>query len=263
MLRHPFAVAWDPAQYLKFDEPRLRPGLELIARIPAVQPKLVYDLGCGTGALTAELQARWPEAQVIGLDSSPEMLARAAADYPDIKWVEADVVDWRADRAASLLFSSAVLHWMDGHRELFPRLLGYLAPGGWLAVQMPGNFDAPSHRVMHEAAMEGPWRMKLEPVIRYRPVLAPEDYYRLLAPLAAAVDIWETTYLHVLSGDDPVLEWVRGSALRPLLSALTAEERRGFKMQYAAKLREAYPKRADGKTLFPFRRLFILARACE
>ncbi|MFQ6024043.1 MAG: methyltransferase domain-containing protein [Acidiferrobacterales bacterium] len=256
-------MAWDPTQYLKFDEPRLRPGLELIARIPADQPALIHDLGCGTGALTARLQARWPAAQVIGVDSSPEMLARAAADHPNIRWVEADVVDWRPERPPSILFSNATLHWVDDHEMIFPRLLGYLARGGWLAVQMPGNFDAPSHQLMYETVMEGPWRKKLAPLIRNRPVLSPDNYYSLLAPVAATVDIWATTYLHVLSGDDPVLEWVGGSASRPFLGVLTLEERRAFETQFAAKLRKAYLKRSDGKTLFPFRRLFIMARAHE
>ncbi|MFQ5938282.1 MAG: methyltransferase domain-containing protein [Acidiferrobacterales bacterium] len=254
-------MTWDPTQYLKFGQPRLRPGLELIARVPDIEPALVFDLGCGTGALTAELQARWPAARVVGVDASPEMLARAAADHPSIDWVQTDVGSWYPEQAPSIVFSNATLHWLDRHDELFPRLLGYLAPGGYLAVQMPGNFEAPTHRLMFAAAHEGPWRAKLAPLMRERPVLAPDDYYGTLAPLAAAVDIWETTYLHVLSGQDPVLEWIRGSALRPLLKALTVEEQRAFEALYATKLRDAYSERADGTTLLSFRRLFILAHA--
>ncbi|HMK68792.1 MAG TPA: trans-aconitate 2-methyltransferase, partial [Stellaceae bacterium] len=177
-----------------------------------------------------------------------------------IRWIEADLQRWVPQEPTALLFSNAVLQWVDHHETLLPRLLGALVPGGAMALQMPRNFDAPSHVLMRQTAVEGPWAPRLEPLLRHDPVAGPAVYYDLLAPLAAAgLDIWETEYLHVLSGEDAVLNWVRGSALRPLLDPLTPSERTELERLYAAKLRKAYPKRGDGKTLLPFRRIFIVA----
>lgn len=254
-------MAWDPAQYLKFAGPRLRPAIDLLQRVDLDRPGLVYDLGAGTGNVTRLIAARWPEARVVGVDSSAEMLAKAAAENPGIKWGQADLGAWRPERPPDLIYSNAALHWLDGHDRLFPTLFGGLATGGVLAVQIPRNFGAPSHTLITEAASSGPWRSRLEPLLRPSPVAAPEFYYDLLAPKAAALDMWETEYLQVLEGANPVKEWTKGTWLAPLLGALEEPERSGFERVYAERVLAAYPPRRDGKTLFPFRRLFMIATA--
>ncbi len=252
-------MAWDPKQYLRFDEKRFRPGLELLSRIPLEQAGRVYDLGCGTGTLTNALLQRWPGAAVTGIDSSPDMLAKAEADFPDMTWIEADAATWLPESPPDVIYSNAALHWVADHPRLFPRLFASLAPGGILAVQMPGNFDAPSHRLLVETAANGSWAERLASLRTMDAVLTQERYYDLLAGDAASLDFWETTYLQVMSGKDPVLEWVRGTALRPYLDALAESERTAFEAAYAERLRAAYPERPDGHTLFPFRRFFMIA----
>src|SRR5690606_20132337 len=220
----------------------------------------VADLGCGPGNATRLLAERWPEAAVVGIDSSADMLAKARGSGIRASWVEADIATWAPDRPFDLIYSNAALHWLDDHEELLPRLLRSVRPGGVLAVQMPRNFEAPSHALVHATARSGPWAEPLADVPDWRPVQAPEWYYDLLAPKAAVLDIWETVYLHVLEGDDPVLRWTRSTALRRIAPALDEEQRAAFEAAYAAGLREAYPRRADGRTLFPFRRLFKIGR---
>lgn len=254
-------MAWDPAQYLKFADHRLRPAIDLLGRIDVAKPGEVYDLGAGAGNVTRLLRARWPEARITGVDGSPEMLARAAATAPDIAWQHADLAAWRPARPADVIYSNAALHWLADHARLFPALLSALAPAGVLAVQMPRNFLAPSHSAIAEAARSGPWRARLEPLLRPVPVADPGVYYDVLASRAAALDIWETEYLQILEGEDPVKEWVKGTWLKPLLDALAEPERGRFEADYAARVACAYPRRPDGRTLFPFRRLFIVARA--
>jgi len=254
-------MAWDPAQYLKFAGPRLRPALDLLQRIDRETPASVYDIGAGAGNVTRLIAARWPAARIVGVDSSAEMLAKAAAENPGIEWQEADLATWRPDRPAEIIYSNAALHWLDGHGGLFRGLFAALAPKGVLAVQIPRNFGARSHTLITETALDGPWRRVLEPLLRPAPVAEPEFYYDLLAPLAASLDIWETEYLQVLEGADPVKEWTKGTWLKPLLDALAEPERGRFESAYAALVARAYPRRADGRTLFPFRRLFIVARA--
>jgi trans-aconitate 2-methyltransferase len=189
------------------------------------------------------------------------MLATARALGDEVRWLEEDIARWSPERPFDLIYSNAALQWLDVHETLFPRLIEALVPGGWLAVQMPRNFEAPSHRLMRETAAEAPWGDRLRGLLRAEPVLAPERYHDLLGPLASEIDIWETQYLHVLEGETPVLDWVKGTGLRPLLDALTDEEERAaFLARYQARLAQAYPRRADGKTLFPFRRLFLVAR---
>jgi len=250
--------AWSPQQYLKFSQPRLRPALDLLERISLTDPQSIYDLGCGAGNVTAALVARWPNARTIGVDSSAQMLASAAKALPQVQWREQRLDEWHAEPAADLIYSNAALHWLPDHTHLFPRLLTSLAPGGVLAVQMPRNFDAPSHRLLAQTALSPPWRHKLETLVRPAPVAAPEVYYSLLAPFARSLDIWETEYLQALSGEDPVKEWTRGTALIPFLERLEPFEQVQFESEYAQRLRSAYPRRADGTTLFPFRRLFII-----
>ena len=254
-------MAWDPAQYLKFAGPRLRPALDLLQRIDAESPGTVYDLGAGAGNVTRLIAARWADARITGVDSSAEMLAKAAAENPHIKWQQADLASWRPPAPADIIYSNAALHWLDDHDRLLHGLFGALARGGILAVQMPRNFGARSHTLITETALDGPWRPTLEPLLRPAPVAEPEFYYDLLAPRAAALDIWETEYLQVLDGPNPVKEWTKGTWLLPLLAALEEPERSGFEAAYAARVAAAYPPRSDGKTLFPFRRLFMIATA--
>jgi len=251
---------WDPCQYLKFADHRLRPALDLLAQIPFDGPRTVCDLGCGPGTITRLLTERWPGATITGVDSSPEMLVTARREAPTVTFVQADIAQWSPPAPADLLFSNATLHWLDDHGRLLPRLMAQLAPGGVLAVQMPRNHQAPSHLLMGAAAEDGPWRTKLSQV---RPILrsveSADAYYRILAPVARRVDIWESEYLHVLEGGNPVVEWTKGTALRPYLDALDEPDRSGFFAAYSARIAAAYPKQADGRTLLPFRRIFVMA----
>jgi trans-aconitate 2-methyltransferase len=253
-------LTWDPERYLTFGDERTRPALDLLARVPLANAARVADLGCGPGNSTALLAERWPEAAIVGVDSSPAMLAKARATSVRAIWLEADIAGWAPDRPLDLIYSNAALHWLGEHALLLPRLMRQLCAGGVLAVQMPRHFAAPSHALLHETAASGPWADRLAGSLDRQPVAPPEWYYDLLAPRAQALDIWETEYLHVLEGDDPVLNWTRSTALRPIVQALDAEQAAAFEAVYAAGLREAYPRRADGRTLFPFRRLFIVAQ---
>jgi trans-aconitate 2-methyltransferase len=255
--------AWDPSQYLKFADHRLRPAIDLMNRVDRDAPARVYDLGCGAGNVTRLLARRWPDAAIIGIDGSADMLTRARESAKDdhVAWQQADLSAWRPDDRADVIYSNAALHWLDNHAELFPRLLGALAPGGVLAVQMPRNHGAPSHTCITDAAAAGPWHQALKPHLRPSPVAEPGRYYDVLAPIAGKLDIWESEYLQVLEGDNPVVEFTKGSALKPLLDALAGEQRTGFLEDYSRRIRAAYPKQADGRTLFPFRRLFIIATA--
>ena len=249
-------MRWNPSQYGKFAGPRLQPGLDLLARLPELAPNRAVDLGCGTGELTQLLARRFPGAEVVGIDSSAEMLEKARARFPELRFAQGDIADWQGP--VDLLFSNAALQWLDGHAQLLPRLLAQLAPGGIFAAQMPRNFDAPSHQTMRAIAAEPRWAGRVK--LREEPVFRPERYYDLLRPHCAELEIWETEYLHVLEGEDPVLEWTSGTALLPVKAALEGEEREAFIARYRGALREAYPRRADGRTLFPFRRIFLLAR---
>ena len=262
------SAAWNPAQYLKFGGERLRPGFELMARIGDLPAGDIYDLGCGTGEHARALAARWTEHRVFGLDHSADMLKKAAAEPApeNLRWLEADIVGWSPPAPVALIFSNATLHWVPGHDQLFPHLLHEVAPGGSLAVQMPNNFRAPSHRLIRALALTPRWQAKLgaltEPSgpLRDDLVAAPAHYYGLLATAARAIDLWETEYLTPLTGERPVLEWIKGSILRPALDRLDPAERTEFLDALAARLTAAYPMRADGVTLFPFRRIFFVTQ---
>ena len=253
-------MSWDPAQYLKFAGERLRPAVDLLARIALEAPATVVDLGCGAGNLAPLIAARWPAAQLIGVDSSPDMLAKARADHPRVQFVRADIGAWRPAQPIDVLYSNAALHWVEGHERLLPALLESLVPGGVLAVQMPRNFDAPSHTSIVETIERGPWRAKLEPLVRREPVRAPGAYWRLLQGRCAELQIWETEYLQVLTGDNPVAEYTKGTWLKQFLDRLEGAEREAFEADYRARVRAWYPPETGGRTLFPFRRLFIVAR---
>ncbi len=252
-------MAWDPDIYLTFAGPRFRPVLDLLQRITVEAPGRVVDLGCGTGSAVGLMRRRWPEAEITGVDGSPDMLARAREDIADAVWIEADLAHWTADAAVDVIFSNAAFHWLDDHDQLFPRLLGMLAPGGQLAVQMPRNYHVPGLALVNETALDGPWRDRLAAVVRPIPVEEPAYYYRLLRPLVADLDIWESDFMHVLDGDNPVADWTKGAWMSPLLAALDEPERSAFEAEYRRRVAQAYPKETDGTTLFPFRRLFFVA----
>jgi trans-aconitate 2-methyltransferase len=253
-------MAWDPVQYRKFGGHRLRPAVDLLGRVPTEAADIVVDLGCGEGAATRLLHERWPRAELTGVDSSAEMLAVAAHELPSVHWQQADIGTWRPPVPVDLLFSNAALHWLEDHPSLFLHLVGAIKPGGVMAVQMPRNFVAPSHTLITDVALGGPWRERLIPLLRPEPVATPEFYYDLLASQVAELDIWETEYLQVLEGENPVAEWTKGTWLRPLLAALDEEERQLFAFEYGKRVAEAYPRLRDGRTLYPFRRLFIVGR---
>ena len=254
-------TTWDPGQYLRFRELRLRPALDLLAHVrPGSPPGLVVDLGCGPGNLTARLAERWPDAEVVGVDSSPSMLAEARRDHPGPTWVEADLADYEPPRPAEVVFSNAALHWLPDHEALLPTLLQRVAPGGVLAIQVHDGWDAPSHTAGFAIAASPRWRDRLRHDLPEQPLLRPEQYLDLLLPLAADVDCWTTTYHHVLEGPDPVVEWFKGSFLRTFVSDLESADADAFLAEYAAAMAEAYPTRADGRTVMAFRRLFLVVR---
>lgn len=238
----------------------MRPALDLLARIPLDAPGAIVDLGCGPGNVTPALARRWPDANITGVDGSPEMLERARTDLPGASWLHADMKDWTPDAPVDLIYSNAALHWLDNHESVFPGLMKHVAPGGFLAVQMPCNWFAPSHTCIPEAVHGGPWRETLEPLLRPNPTGSSEDYYDILSPVTSSLDIWETEYCQILEGKNPVAEFVKGSQLKRFLDALDEPERSAFESAYGELILAAYTKRSDGKTLFPFRRLFILAR---
>ena len=261
------ATRWDPGQYQKFSDHRLRPALELLDRVPLRSPRVIYDLGCGTGEVTRVIAERWPAARVYGLDSSAQMLQKAGSEPSGVRWIEGDVRTWRPDESPDLIYSNAALQWVGEHEQLFPRLFGLLGVGGCLAVQMPLSWDAPSHRLMRETLENGGpsgtplGTPELARAVGRKWVADAAEYYDLLADLATSLDVWETEYLQVLEGEDPVLEWVKGTGLRPILNGLADAEREPFLAEYRRRLHAAYPARADGRTLYPFRRLFIVAVA--
>jgi trans-aconitate 2-methyltransferase len=251
------AHTWDPDRYLAYADERGRPFVELLARIDADAPRTVADLGCGPGNLTALLAGRWPAARVSGVDSSPEMIESARQAHPEIDFAVGDLRDWRPDEPVDVLISNATLQWVPGHLELLPRLLGAVNPGGWLAFQVPGNFDQPSHTIRQELAAEPPYDAHTRDVA-FPAAHDAATYLAALTDLGCTVDAWETTYLHVLRGEDPVFNWVSGTGARPTLQALPDDLRPGFEREIKARLRDAYPE-FHGRTIMPFRRVFVVA----
>jgi trans-aconitate 2-methyltransferase len=264
-------IMWDTTQYLRYGGERARPFFDLLARVAAKDPGYVVDMGCGPGNLTVTLAERWPSATVVGVDSSPEMIEAAQARVnpesagsivtnhaPGLSFMRDDVRHWKPQALPDVIVSNAVLQWVPEHRELLVEWAGWLADGGWLAFQVPGNFDQPSHAIMREMAGSPRWRPLLRDVNLNRQSADPADYAELLAQAGCEVDAWETTYVHILHGADPVLEWYKGTGLRPVLAVLDAEQAADFLAGYGERLRAAYPPRPFG-TVFPFRRVFTVA----
>lgn len=254
-------VAWDPDQYLRYADERGRPFGDLLARVRASDPHLVVDAGCGPGNLTRTLRSHWPHARVVGVDSSAEMVRAARDDVGDdelLSYEEADLRDWPWPDAVDVVVCNATLQWVPDHLDVLDRWAEQLGPGAWLAFQVPGNFDAPSHLSMAEVRSRPRWRDRLASVEARPSVATPEEYLERLARHELAVDVWETTYLHVLSGADAVLEWLKGTGLRPVLGALDDDEQTDFAAELGELLRVAYPPRDYG-TVLPFRRIFAVA----
>lgn len=254
------AATWDPAQYLRFATERLRPALDLLAQVPLTAPARVVDLGCGAGNVTTVLQQRFPDATVVGVDGSSTMLEKARAAAPDCQFEQADFFHWQPENAPDLIYSNAALQWVGEHATLFPRLISLLADRGVLAIQMPAMHDTPLRRAPYEVAASGPWAEHLCGIGSAPGILEPAQYWDMLRPLVASLDIWETTYIHALVGDDAVVEWAAGSSLRPFLEKLPEDLREPFRRAYADAIRPHYPRRQDGTTLLPFRRLFMIAQ---
>lgn len=251
-------MSWDPDQYAKFAGPRLQPGLDLINHLPTdLMAGRIVDLGCGTGSLTARLASRFAGATVTGIDHSPEMLATARAAFPGMTWQQADIAQWRAEAPVDLVYSNAALHWLDDHGALLERIVDQVAPGGVLAVQMPDSFDEPAHTLIRDIAAEAPFAGRIKPLTA--PVWPAERYYDLLAGMGMAVDLWQTVYHHVLTGQRPVVEWGKATSLRPVFNALEGDELAEFIDRYADRIDQAYPRRPDGTVIYPFARLFFVA----
>ena len=255
-------TAWDPERYLTYSDERGRPFVDLLRRVDADRPKTVVDLGCGPGNLTALAAGRWPEARVVGLDSSAPMIDKARATIDGVDFAVADLRDW-ADSvvpgSVDVLLSNATLQWVPGHLGLLPALALAVGEGGWFAFQVPGNFDEPSHTIRRDLAAE-PSYARFTAGVDHPDSHDPADYYDALAAVGCTVDAWETTYLHVLTGPDPVFTWVSATGARPTLQALPDDVRPRFEAEFKERLAAAYPTRADGTVLLPFRRVFVVAR---
>ncbi len=252
-------MTWSAAQYVKFEEERTRPVRDLTARVPLAHARRVADIGCGPGNSTEVLRARFPEAEIVGIDSSPDMIAAARKRLPDIAFEVAEIEGWPG-AGFDVILANAVIQWIPDHEALLPALVAKLAPGGALAVQAPDNLDEPSHRLMREVAADGPWAAKLADAAKARAERRSADwYFGLLRRQATQVDIWRTVYFHPLNGANAIVEWVKGTGLRPFVDPLDAGEREAYLARYEAAIAAAYPAEADGTVLLPFPRLFFVA----
>jgi len=252
---------WNPQLYRQFETERTRPASDLLAQVPTQNPRHIADLGCGPGNSTELLVKRFPNAKICGIDNSAAMLATAQTRLPDSLFQQADIHHWQPEQAQDLIYANASLQWLDNHGQLFPQLFHHLAAGGTLAVQMPDNWEEPSHRLMREVAKLGPWRDKIAQHNAGRvKVLNARQYYDLLAPLATQVNIWRTTYYHIMPSAEAILDWVRATGLRPFIDPLAENQQQDFIREYLAALEVAYRPQADGRRLFAFPRLFIVAQ---
>lgn len=260
-------MKWDPSKYTEFADHRGRPYLDLMARVENLAPKKIVDLGCGPGNMTKLLAERWPEALVLGLDSSQQMIDSASAQInpPNLRFELADATTWQADDTIDMIFSNAMLQWIPGHSELLSRWLGQMDTDAAVAIQIPGNFSSPSHTTMRELAESEKWSDKLAGVLRHEGAAGePAQYQQLLIEAGYTADVWETTYHQLLSGPDPILEWVRGTALLPIKAALTPEDYLEFEQDYRHAVKDQYQsiELEDGAELlnFPFRRIFMVGQ---
>jgi trans-aconitate 2-methyltransferase len=249
---------WDAGQYLRFAGERTRPAVDLVARIELEAPRRIIDLGCGPGNSTAILRARWPDAEITGIDTSADMLAQARRDHAGIVFEQGDIAGWQPALPYDLVFSNAAVQWVGDHERLIPCLFAGVAPGGCLAVQMPRNHDFQTHALMRQVAAEAPWAARLAGARDPSPVKTPEFYYDLLAT-HARVAIWETNYIQIMPNVAAIIDWLRGTGLGPFLARLDADEQKRFLDRYAALLAEAYPERSDGRIMLPYPRLFFIA----
>jgi trans-aconitate 2-methyltransferase len=251
---------WSAEQYLKFEDERTRPSRDLLAQIPLAGAHRVVDIGCGPGNSTELLVDRWPNAAVIGIDTSADMLRQARERLPEQTFIEANVAHWVPPEDTDVLFANAIFQWVPGHLKQLQRLVGTLAPGGVLAVQIPDSLDEPAHVLMREVAALEPWDKQLSEKARLREALpTPGAYYDALSPLCTHLQVWHTIYYHVLADAEAIVEWVKGTGLRPFLDLLEASERKQYLAEYTARIAAAYPPQADGKVLFRFPRIFIVA----
>jgi len=253
-------TAWSPTQYLTFADERTRPARDLLAAVPLQDARRVVDLGCGPGNSTEFLVERFPNADIVGVDSSAEMLVAARKRLAEVTFVAADVATWMPSAPVDVLFANALFQWVPDHLGVLARLMDTLTPGGVLAVQMPDNFDEPAHRLMREAASQGPWSAKLAGAAGERGTIAsPSAYYDRLKLAAAAVDVWRTVYHHPLADAAAIVAWFRSTGLRPYLNRLDSPEQEAFLAEYQSLVAAAYPPRVDGRVLLAFPRLFIIA----
>ena len=254
--------AWDSDLYLKYVNERTQPSIDLAARINVLDPHRIIDLGCGPGNSTAVLRHRWPGAEIIGLDNSSEMISAAAKAYPTEKWILADAASWFASEPFDIIFSNAAFQWLPDHTSLFPHLMAQLAASGVLAVQMPAHYDSPVHQVILEASNDLAWRDQMETARNALTKERPSFYYNLLQPICSRLDIWETEYFHVMDSPKAIVEWFCGTGLRPFLQALENKDlRTRFEQIVLDGYTQAYQPQRDGRILFPFRRLFLVAYA--
>lgn len=250
---------WSPGQYLKFEDERTRPAAELLARVPVTRPRRVLDVGCGPGNSTELLAARYPQAEIVGLDSSPEMIAAARKRLPSADFRVADIHGFTPALPFDVIFGNAVFQWVPDHLAVLARLLATCPPGGAIAMQVPDNLNQPTHMLMAAVARGGPWREKFERPVARDPIPPPAAYYDRLKPLAASVDVWHTTYYHVLAGPEAIVEWVKGTGLRPWLDRLDESERAAYLAAYTERIAESYPPLVDGRVMLRFPRLFVVA----
>jgi trans-aconitate 2-methyltransferase len=251
---------WSAEQYLKFEDERTRPSRDLLAQVPLAHPRKIVDIGCGPGNSTELLVRRWPDATIIGIDTSADMLRQARERLPAQTFIETNVAHWVPPDGTDLLFGNAIFQWVPNHLKQLQRLVNKLPPGGVLAAQIPDSLDEPAHLLMREVARQGPWAQQLSEKARVRDTLpAPGGYYDALSPLCARLDIWHTIYNHVLDDADAIVEWVKGTGLRPFLDMLETAERKEFLAEYTARVAATYLPQADGKVLFRFPRIFIMA----